>query len=185
MEFVDGRETRRRDVNTTTTTVVRYYHHHRHLSHPQSLVITTMASMIRLSTTTVTLVSSLFLLERVNLLSFSPTFWWSQREQRCRWRYDGGVAVCGEQNMPIVLQKFKYKEVGVLGLPMKVSVEEGALVFGAGLFSLWSFVLGVLVLAWYREWWVQVCLVLCVLCWPPLRLLSLCLVGSWQECRQF
>ena len=80
MEFVDGRETRRRDVNTTTTTIVRYYHHHRHLSHPQSLVITTMASMIRLSTTTVTLVSSLFLLERVNLLSFSPTFWWSQRE---------------------------------------------------------------------------------------------------------
>ncbi|KAF2550259.1 hypothetical protein F2Q68_00035899 [Brassica cretica] len=105
--------------------------------------------------------------------------------QRCRWRYDGGVAVCGEQNMPIVLQKFQYKEVGVLGLPMKVSVEEGALVSGAGLFSLWSFVLGVLVLAWYRERWVQVCLVLCVLCWPPLRLLSLCLVGSWQECRQF
>ncbi|CAN6821259.1 unnamed protein product, partial [Brassica oleracea var. botrytis] len=58
---------------------------------------------------------------------------------------------------------------------MKVSLEEGALVSGAGLFSLWSFVLGVLVLAWYRERWVQVCLVLCVLCWPPLRLLSLVL----------
>ncbi|CAF1994009.1 unnamed protein product [Brassica napus] len=38
---------------------------------------------------------------------------------------------------------------------MKVSLEEGALVSGAGLFSLWSFVLGVLVLAWYRERWVQ------------------------------
>ncbi|WZZ73450.1 hypothetical protein YC2023_084820 [Brassica napus] len=25
----------------------------------------------------------------------------------CGWRYDGGVAVCGEQNMPIVLQKFQ------------------------------------------------------------------------------
>ncbi|CAN6909857.1 unnamed protein product, partial [Brassica oleracea var. botrytis] len=49
----------------------------------------------------------------------------------------------------------QYKEVGVLGLPMKVSLEEGALVSGAGLFSLWSFVLGVLVLAWYRERWVQ------------------------------
>ncbi|KAF3489599.1 hypothetical protein F2Q69_00055450 [Brassica cretica] len=46
-------------------------------------------------------------------------------------------------------------EVGVLGLPMKVSLEEGALVSGAGLFSLWSFVLGVLVLAWYCERWVQ------------------------------
>ena len=69
----------------------------------------------------------------------------------------------------------QYMEVGVLGLPMKVSLEEGALVSGAGLFSLWSFVLGVLVLAWYRERWVQVCLVLCVLCWPPLRLLSLVL----------
>ncbi|CAN7123361.1 unnamed protein product, partial [Brassica rapa subsp. narinosa] len=41
----------------------------------------------------------------------------------------------------------QYKEVGVLGLPMKVPLEEGALVSGAGFFSLWSFVLGVLVLA--------------------------------------
>ncbi|KAF3603255.1 hypothetical protein F2Q69_00036578 [Brassica cretica] len=32
------------------------------------------------ATTTVTLVSSLFLSERVNPLSFSPTSWWSQRE---------------------------------------------------------------------------------------------------------
>ncbi|KAG2265501.1 hypothetical protein Bca52824_072580 [Brassica carinata] len=32
------------------------------------------------ATTTITLVSSLFISERVNLLSFSPTSWWSQRE---------------------------------------------------------------------------------------------------------
>ncbi|CAN7048096.1 unnamed protein product [Brassica rapa subsp. trilocularis] len=49
----------------------------------------------------------------------------------------------------------QYKEVGVLGLSMKVSLEKGALVSSVGLFSLWSFALGVLVLAWYREWWVQ------------------------------
>ncbi|CAG7893618.1 unnamed protein product, partial [Brassica rapa] len=41
----------------------------------------------------------------------------------------------------------QYKEVGGLDLPMKTPLEEGALVSGAGLFSLWSFVLGVLVLA--------------------------------------
>uniref|UniRef100_A0A0D3D7P7 Uncharacterized protein n=1 Tax=Brassica oleracea var. oleracea TaxID=109376 RepID=A0A0D3D7P7_BRAOL len=49
----------------------------------------------------------------------------------------------------------QYKEVGVLGLPMKVSLEKGALVSGVGLSYFWSFVLGVLVLAWYRERWVQ------------------------------
>ena len=35
----------RREV---TTTIARYHHHHRHLSHPQSLVTTTIASQIRL-----------------------------------------------------------------------------------------------------------------------------------------
>ncbi|KAF3567707.1 hypothetical protein DY000_02014800 [Brassica cretica] len=111
MEFVDGRETRRRDVNTTTTTIVRYYHHHRHLSHPQSLVTTTMASMIRLSTTTVTLVSSLFLLERVNLLSFSPTSWWSQREivekmiEIIDSGFDCGNVICARYDKTLFLGK--------------------------------------------------------------------------------
>ncbi|KAF2570887.1 hypothetical protein F2Q70_00003107 [Brassica cretica] len=111
MEFVDGRETRRRDVNTTTTTIVRYYHHHRHLSHPQSLVTTTMASMIRLSTTTVMLVSSLFLLERVNLLSFSPTSWWSQREivekmiEIIDSGFDCGNVICARYDKTLFLGK--------------------------------------------------------------------------------
>lgn len=44
----------------------------------------------------------------------------------------------------------QYKEVGVLSLPLKASLEE-ALVSGVGLFFLWILVLDVLVLAWYRE----------------------------------
>ncbi|WZZ71077.1 hypothetical protein YC2023_082447 [Brassica napus] len=50
MEFLDGRERRRRDATrrVVTTTIARYHHHHRHLSHPQSLVTTTIASQIRL-----------------------------------------------------------------------------------------------------------------------------------------
>ena len=79
----------------------------------------------------------------------------------------------------------QYKEVGVLGLPMKVSLEEGVLVSGASLFSLWSFVQGVLVMAWYRERRVQVHLALCCCVGHFFAYSLLCLVGSWQECRQF
>lgn len=66
----------------------------------------------------------------------------------------------------------QYKEVGVLSLPLKASLEE-ALVSGVGLFFLWILVLDVLVLAWYREPWVQSMFVLVLLCWPLHRLLSL------------
>ncbi|CAF2140187.1 unnamed protein product, partial [Brassica napus] len=63
----------------------------------------------------------------------------------------GGMMVasgCSSDSLvPRWLLVKQYKEVGVLDLPMKVPLEEGALVSGAGLFSLWSFVLGVLVLA--------------------------------------
>ncbi|KAF3579657.1 hypothetical protein DY000_02035797 [Brassica cretica] len=79
----------------------------------------------------------------------------------------------------------QHKEVGVLSLPVKFSLEEGVLVSGAGLFSLWSFVQGVLVMAWYRERRVQVHLVLCCCVGHFFAYFFLCLVGSWQECRQF
>ncbi|KAL0716367.1 hypothetical protein Bca4012_065689 [Brassica carinata] len=47
MEFVDGRERRRRGrVVTTTTTIARHHDHHRHLSHPPSLIPTTIASLL-------------------------------------------------------------------------------------------------------------------------------------------
>ncbi|KAL0864780.1 hypothetical protein Bca101_043898 [Brassica carinata] len=88
MEFVDGSKTRRRDKGEDATSTPPPL--------PSFVTITTIAiSPIRnrsspppwllrsvftgVATTTVTLVSSLFLSERVNLLSFSPTSWWSQR----------------------------------------------------------------------------------------------------------
>lgn len=55
----------------------------------------------------------------------------------------------------------QYNEVEGLCFPMKALLEEGALVSGGGLFCLWSFLLGVLVLVWYRERMVQVCWVRC------------------------
>ncbi|KAF3558171.1 hypothetical protein F2Q69_00013387 [Brassica cretica] len=61
------------------------------------------------------------------------------------------------------------------------SLEEGALVSGVGLFSFWSFVLGVLVLAWYLERMVPVCLVLCCCVGHYIAYSLLCLVSSWRK----
>ena len=89
MEFVDGRETRRRDKGedamstppplpsfVTITTIAISPIPNR--SSPPPWLLRSVFTGV--ATTSVTLVTSFFLSERVNLLSFSPTSWWSQRE---------------------------------------------------------------------------------------------------------
>ncbi|XP_048603428.1 uncharacterized protein LOC111197753 [Brassica napus] len=120
MEFVDGRETRRRDKGEDATSTPPQL--------PSFVTITTIAIspipnrsspppwLLRsvftgVVTTTFTLVSSLFLSERVNLLSFSPTSWWSQREivekmiEMIDSGFDCGNVICARYDKTLFLGK--------------------------------------------------------------------------------
>ncbi|KAL0678761.1 hypothetical protein Bca4012_006742 [Brassica carinata] len=65
------------------------------------------------------------------------------------------------------------------------SVCDSVFVFCLVSAMIWSFLLSVLVLAWYRELMVQVFVVRCCYVGHFITYSFLCLVGSWQECRLF
>ncbi|KAL0644785.1 hypothetical protein Bca4012_043075 [Brassica carinata] len=120
MEFVDGRETRRRDKGedamstppplpsfVTITTIAISPIPNR--SSPPPWLLRSVFTGV--ATTSVTLVTSLFLSERVNLLSFSPTSWWSQREivekmiEMIDSGFDCGNVICARYDKTLFLGK--------------------------------------------------------------------------------
>ncbi|KAH0858051.1 hypothetical protein HID58_086312 [Brassica napus] len=120
MEFVDGRETRRRDKGedamstppplpsfVTITTIAISPIPNR--SSPPPWLLRSVFTGV--ATTSVTLVTSFFLSERVNLLSFSPTSWWSQREivekmiEMIDSGFDCGNVICARYDKTLFLGK--------------------------------------------------------------------------------
>ncbi|KAF3499215.1 hypothetical protein F2Q69_00041594 [Brassica cretica] len=131
MEFVDGRETRRRDKGedamstppplpsfVTITTIAISPIPNR--SSPPPWLLRSVFTGV--ATTSVTLVTSLFLSERVNLLSFSPTSWWSQREivekmiEMIDSGFDCGNVICARYDKRLKSEMAEKSSGGGVGL---------------------------------------------------------------------